>query len=84
MVSNLTEKLHQQLIELLDLPRFTATIEAVSNGNTRPPRRGGWVKSLPGLWRVMSKKNRVDAMTGALRLLQLSLYMNELNPSDLK
>ncbi len=85
VISNLTEKLHPKLIELLDLHRINSTMQALSKGNPLPQRRGGWAGSLPGLWRIMSKKNQVDAMTGALRLLQLSLYMNELDDTiDMK
>jgi len=78
IVSNLTNNLNPQLAELFDRERLAATILPIFQKNDLPPLRSDWWARIPGMWRfARDRHDKVGALRGALRLLGLSLYLND-------
>jgi len=78
IVSNLTDNLNPQLAELFDQKRLTKTIPVLFQNGDVPPLRRDWWARLPGLWRFSRDQyDRVGAVRSALRLLGLTLYLND-------
>jgi len=78
IVSNLTERLNPQLGDLLNQKRLAETIPLLFQNRHIPPLRRDWWVRLPGLWRFSQDRyDKVGAVRSALRLLGLSLYLND-------
>lgn len=78
IVSNLTDKLNPQLAALFDQKRLAQTIPALFQNRHIPPLGRDWWVRLPGLWRFSRDRyDKVGPVRSALRLLGLTLYLND-------
>lgn len=78
IVYELTDGLNPRLAEMFDQDRLAETIPVLFLNGKIPPLRGDWWVRLPGLWRYSRDRyDKVGALRGALRLLGLSLYLND-------
>jgi hypothetical protein len=76
IVDALTRRLDPRLQDLLDQERLHATLTALITGRGLPPLRTDWWARIPGLWRFgRQRSDGVSAMQGALRLVNLNLYL---------
>jgi hypothetical protein len=76
VVEGLGRRLDVRLQGLIDEARLQAALAAIVAGARLPPLRGQWWVRLPGLWRYAADRNDgVHPVQGALRLLNLNLYL---------
>jgi len=80
LIDNLVNALDTRLEQLFDIPRLNKAILSLFSNQPLPPLRREWIYRLPGFWRFAPKRvDKVGAVRGAVRLLNLNLYLKNQN-----
>ncbi len=69
-----------RLTSLMNMDRFNMFIEKMINGTALSEIQRKWWMHLPGMWRIASfvYENRIHPITLVLRILQLNIYLKNL------